>query len=146
MVDKFIVSEFTDYEKAKDSCDYSLKFKRGRVVVLKGLRAACLSRDISIPDGDTVKIGEEKISVTEIIPNATRGQLAFVGSFLYFLAVYGPEVDTEFPRAVDIIYKKIDADMDYIKQDTLPGFSQTECVRKYDIMCLLNRCRLINFK
>lgn len=146
LVEKFIASEFTDYEKAKNFDDYSFKISHKRIIDFNGLRNACLRRDISIPDNDTVKIGSERIKVTDIIPNATRGQLAFIALFIYNLIVFENQGCSTLPQIVDALYNKIDRNINTISQATLNGFSQIEYVRKYDIMSLIYRLRNMDFK
>jgi len=145
LVDKFQVTAFTDYEKECDRAGieaYALPKTAERVVKFSALRSACLRRNVSIVNNDSVKIGGEVIRVTETIPNATYGQVAFVGLVLYRLAMW--EEHNTLVKAMDMLYSKIHQDINILQQSMLLGFDKIEYVRKFDMYKLIWRARLTN--
>ena len=145
LVDKFRVTAFTDYEKECEKAGmeaYALPKIAERVVRFSALRNACLRRDVSIVNNNSIKIGGEVIRVTEIIPNATYGQVAFVGLALYRLSMY--EVRSTLVKAMDMLYSKIHQDINILQQSMLFGFDKIEYVRKSDMHKLIWRGRSIH--
>ncbi len=123
--------------------DYIFKLPR-RIPNLKGLREICLKDKISIIDDKTISIGNAKINVTEIVPYVTQGQMVFIASFIYYMAVM--EVwhsQQTLPERVDIMYSKVNGDINKIRQWRFLPTSCIEYVRKYDILSLLYRVQEI---
>ena len=99
---------------------------------------------MEIQDDLTVKFGNEKVNVPEIVPYATRGQLDFICSFLYPLSVFEPQKNSSLRELVMRLYRKMDdAGMEAIRQNTISG---TSGVRPEDILAILYRLRFVRFK
>ena len=102
---------------------------------------------MEIKDGSVIRIGSDEIKSDEIIPHITRGQLDFICSFIYFLAVMEQNVKCNLMVAVDRLYDKIRTQgVDFIRQLWLSGSAKIiEYVRPEDIMAILFRIKSVKF-
>ena len=146
LIDKFVAYELMDYKKTETrSCGEYRPCQR--YVDFSKLREICLSRNMEIRDDTTIKLGNEILNIPDILPNATRGQLDFICSFLYYMTVIEPKRQMTMYDAINSLYRKIDLNgVITIHQNDMRGASHIEYVRKYDMMCILYRMKSIIFK
>lgn len=146
LVDHFAASEYTD--DARDDADDGDKYcPRARKYYADRLRDICIERNLAVQDNGTVKIGSEILDLTDLLPHASRGQLDFIVSFVYYLTVMEQPGTHVLREAVAGLYRKIARNgMDMIRQNGLRGSSEMEFVRMQDMMAVLYRLRCVNFK
>ena len=146
LVDHFRASEYTDFVR-KDADDGFVYRPKPRRYYADCLRDICMTRNLSVQDNSTVKIGSEVLNVPDIIPHVTRGQLDFIVSFLYYFTVMEQSGTHLLRDAVTGLYRKIARDgTDTIRQNGLRGGTVSEFVRMQDMLALLYRLRCISFK
>lgn len=146
LVENFVVSEYNDY--SKDCTNGVPSFSPiPRRVDFTNLGRICLTRNIEIKDDSTIKIGNESVDVTECVPHATRGQLDFICSFIYYMTVIEQRKSGNMKEAVLSLYKKLDScGFDMIHQTGFRGASGViEYVRPEDILSILYRLKSIAF-
>lgn len=146
LVNRFAASEYTDYPRrdAPDSYEYRPSV---RTFDFRRLREICMDRRLTVQDNETVTVGREPVNLTDILPHATRGQLDFIVSFLYYLAVMERPNTRNLRDAAAGLYRKIGRDgIDCIRQDGLCGTSALESVRIQDMMAILYRLRCVDFR
>lgn len=146
LVENFVVSEYKDY--SNDCTNVVPSFSpMPRQVDFANLGRICLTRNIEIKDDSTIKIGNETIDITECVPHATRGQLDFICSFIYYLTVIEQRKSGNIKESVVSLYKKLDScGLDMIHQTGFRGASGViECVRPEDILSILYRLKSIAF-
>lgn len=143
-VDRFVPYAFADYEKIA-SPERKISVRK-RPMRTNRLREMLSKRDISIVDSETVEIAGEKIRVTDVIANPTRGQLAFIVSFIWMMTVYTRTDAMSVSRRLDEMYSKVDADITSVKQDTASGLGELEYVRREDMAAILYRMRNVDFR
>lgn len=146
LVDHFAASEYTDY--IREDTDDGYRYRpRARKYYTDRLRDTCIERNLSVQDNGTVKIGNEILDLTDLLPHASRGQLDFVVSFLYYLTVMEQPGTHVLRDAAAGLYRKIAKDgMDTIRQNGLRGSSELEFVRMQDMLSILYRLRSIRFR
>lgn len=142
-VDRFVPFVFTDYEKIP-SPERKISVRK-RTMRTNRLRVMLAKRDISVIDSETVGIAGEKIRVTDVISNPTRGQLAFIVSFIWMMTVYTRTDAMPMSRRLDEMYRKVDEDIAFIRQDTASGLGELEYVRREDMAAILYRLRSVDF-
>ena len=145
LVDKYVLYDYSDFTKEnKESSSFCPK---PRLVDISELREYCIRRNMEIKDGSVIRIGPDEIKTDEIIPHLTRGQLDFICSFIYFLAVMECNAKCELKTAIDRLYSKIHTQgVDFIHQSRLNGSTEIiEYVRPEDIMAILFRMRSVKF-
>ena len=145
LVDKYVLYDYSDFTKEnKESASFCPK---SRLVDISELREYCIRRNMEIKDGSVIRIGPDEIKTDEIIPHLTRGQLDFICSFIYFLAVMECNAKCELKTAIDRLYSKIHTQgVDFIHQSRLNGSTEIiEYVRPEDIMAILFRMRSVKF-
>ncbi len=146
LVDHFRASEYTDFVR-KDADDGFVYHPKPRRYYTDRLRDICMTRNLSVQDNSTVKIGSEVLNVPDIIPHVTRGQLDFIVSFLYYFTVMEQSGTHLLRDAVTGLYRKIARDgTDTIRQNGLRGGTVSEFVRMQDMLALLYRLRCISFR
>ena len=143
-VDRFVPFVFSDYEKIP-SPERKISVRKRTMRTVR-LREKLQRRDISIVDSETVEIGGEKIRVSDVIPNPSRGQLCFIVSFLWMMTVYTRTDAMPTARRLDEMYAKVREDIFSLMQDTAVGLGQIEFVRREDMASLLYRMRSIDFR
>ncbi len=147
LVENFVVSEYKDY--SNDCTNVLPNFSPiPRLVDFTNLGRICLTRNIEIKDDSTIKIGNETVDVTECVPHATRGQLDFICSFIYYLTVMEQRNSGNIRESVLSLYKMLDScGLDMIHQTGFRGASGViEYVRPEDILSILYRLKSIAFK
>ena len=147
LVENFVVSEYKDY--SNDCTNVVPSFSpMPRQVDFANLGRICLTRNIEIKDDSTIKIGNETVDITECVPHATRGQLDFICSFIYYLTVIEQRKSGNIKESVVSLYKKLDSyGLDMIHQTGFRGASGImEYVRPEDLLSILYRLRSIAFK
>ncbi|MBR7101324.1 MAG: hypothetical protein IKC74_03450 [Clostridia bacterium] len=145
LVDKYVLYDYSNFTKEnKKSASFCPK---PRLVDISELREYCIRRNMEIKDGSVIRIGPDEIKTDEIIPHLTRGQLDFICSFIYFLAVMECNAKCELKTAIDRLYSKIHTQgVDFIHQSRLNGSTEIiEYVRPEDIMAILFRMRSVKF-
>ena len=147
LVENFVVSEYNGYSKDCPSAVPNF-VPMPRRVDFTNLGRICLTRNIEIKDDSTIKIGNETVDATECVPHATRGQLDFICSFIYYLTVIEQRKNVNIKDAVLSLYQKLDScGFDMIHQTGFRGVSGViEYVRPEDIMSILYRLKSIAFK
>ena len=146
LVDHFKASEYTEYART-DADDGFVYRPESRRYYADRLRKICMARDLSVQDNSTVKIGTEGINVPELIPHATRGQLDFIVSFLYYFTVMEQSGTHNLRDAVGGLYRKIAREgLDGIRQNGRNSGTEPEFVRMQDMLALLYRLRCISIK
>ncbi len=146
LVNRFAASEYTDYPRrdAPDSYEYRPSV---RTFDFRRLRELCMERRLTVQDNETVMVGREPVNLPDILPHATRGQLDFIVSFLYYLTVMERPNTRNLWDAAAGLYRKIGRDgIDCIRQDGLCGTSALESVRIQDMMAILYRLRCVDFR
>ncbi len=147
LVENFVVSEYTEYEKNKRISvpAFSPQPRRADFSHLGGI---CLARNVEIKDDSTIQFGAESVRVPEIVPHATRGQLDFIGSFIYYLTVIEQRQGGSMREAVMRLYKKMETGgLEMIHQTGFRGTSGViEYVRPEDVLAVLYRLKSIRFK
>lgn len=102
---------------------------------------------MEIRDDTTIKLGDEILNIPDIISNASKGQLDFICSFIYYLTVFEWAQSKELIDGVNTLYRRIHRDgVEAIHQKGLYGSSQIEYVRKHDIISILYRLKNIFFE
>lgn len=147
LVENFVVSEYTEYEKNKRISvpAFSPQPRRADFSHLGGI---CLARNVEIKDDSTIQFGAESVRVPEIVPHAARGQLDFIGSFIYYLTVIEQRQGGSMREAVMRLYKKMETGrLEMIHQTGFRGTSGViEYVRPEDVLAVLYRLKSIRFK
>ncbi|MBQ7939836.1 MAG: hypothetical protein IJ281_05630 [Clostridia bacterium] len=147
LVENFVVSEYTEYEQDKriSAPAFSPQPRRADFSHLGGI---CLARNVEIKDDSTIQFGAESVRVPEIVPHATRGQLDFIGSFIYYLTVIEQRQSGSMREAVMRLYKKMETGgLEMIHQTGFRGTSGViEYVRPEDVLAVLYRLKSIRFK
>ncbi len=143
IIDKFKAEEYKECFNQRQNNSYFL-YNKKRFLKTDLLLENIKNRNIII-DKDIIKIGNECIYVSDIIPCATKGQISFVGAFLYYICTFG-DFRKNFYEEIKRIYEKIDKNIFILQQETKIGFSNLEYVRKEDMIALINRLRSIDFK
>lgn len=146
LVDRFTASEYTDYEKTPVKDGYVWTPEKRRYYANR-LRDICIERNLAVQDNSTMKIGSETVDVSDIIPHITRGQLAFILSFLYALTVTAVPKTYVLREAAAEVYRKITREgLGVIRQNSLSCGTELEFVRPQDLLALLYRLRCMAFK
>ena len=147
LVENFVVSEYTEYEQDKriSAPAFSPQPRRADFSHLGGI---CLARNVEIKDDATIQFGNESVRVPEIVPHAARGQLDFIGSFIYYLTVIEQRQGGSMREAVMRLYKKMETGgLEMIHQTGFRGTSGViEYVRPEDVLAVLYRLKSIRFK
>lgn len=147
LVENFVVSEYTEYEQDKriSAPAFSPQPRRADFSHIGGI---CLARNVEIKDDSTIQFGNESVRVPEIVPHATRGQLDFIGSFIYYLTVIEQRQSGSMREAVMRLYKKMETGgLEMIHQTGFRGTSGViEYVRPEDVLAVLYRLKSIRFK
>jgi len=146
LVDKYILYDYRDFAKEnRESSSFSLM---PRLVDITELREHCIRRNMEIKEGSVIRIGSDEIKTEEIIPHITRGQLDFICSFIYFLAIMEHNAKSDLKTVIGRLYRKIHTQgVDFIRQLWLNGSSGIiEYVRPEDIMAILFRMKSVKFK
>ncbi|MBO5127373.1 MAG: hypothetical protein J6D10_07365, partial [Clostridia bacterium] len=146
LVNRFAASEYTGYtsQDVPDSPEYHPAV---RTFDLRRLREFCMDRRLTVQDTGTVTVGREPVNLADILPHATRGQLDFIVSFLYFLTVMERPNTRILRDAVTGLYRKIARNgINMIRQDGLCGASAMEFVRMQDMLAILYRLRCVEFR
>ena len=147
LVENFVVSEYTDYsnECTNGISNFSPIPRR---VDFANLGKICFTRNIEIKDDSTIKIGNETVDIAECVPHATRGQLDFICSFIYYLTVIEQKKNGNVKELILQLYKKLDScSLEMIHQMGFKGASDIiEYVRPEDILSILYRLKSIDFK
>ncbi len=146
LVSRFAASEYTGYPRrdTPDSCGYH---PSARTFDFRRLRELCMERRLTVQDNGTVTVGKEPVNLPDILPHATRGQLDFIVSFLYFLTVMERPNTRNLRDAVTGLYRRIGQDgINCIRQDGLCGASAMEFVRIQDMLAILYRLRCVDFR
>ena len=146
LVENFVVCEYVNNTLASTKAA-PLFFPATRVANLAALKKVCLARSIEIKDDATIKLGSEVINIPEVIPHATRGQLDFVSSFIYYLTVIAPLQSSSLRELILRLYQKLNrAGIEMIHQTGLRGSSGViEYVRPEDMQALLYRLKCVDF-
>ena len=146
LVNRFVASEYTDYVR-RDLSDSYVYYPAVRICDLRRLREFCMDRRLDVQDNEIVSIGRESVNLTDILPHATRGQLDFIVSFLYFLTVM-ERLNTRILRdAVAGLYRRIGREgIECIRQEGLCGTSALDFVRMQDMLAILYRLRCVEFR
>ncbi len=146
LVENFVVSEY------KDDTLKSEKVTRPflpsmRAVHFGTLKKICLARNIEIKDDATIKIGNETVNIPEIVSHATRGQLDFISSFIYYLTVIESSQNNSLRESVLRLYQKLNrAGIEMIHQTGFRGASGViEYVRPEDMQAILYRLKCVDF-
>ena len=146
LVNRFAASEYTAYVR-RDSPDRYEYRPSARTCDLRRLREVCMDRRLNVQDNDTVTVGRETVNLADILPHATRGQLDFIVSFLYFLTVMERPNTRILRDAAAGLYRRIRREgIGCIRQDGLCGSSAMEFVRMQDMMAILYRLRCVEFR
>ena len=147
LVENFVVSEYNDYSKEYTNGVPNFS-PMPRRVDFTNLGRICLTRNIEIKDDSTIKIGNETVDVAECVPHATRGQLDFICSFIYYLTVIEQRKSGNIKESVLSLYKNLDScSLEMIHQTGFRGASGViEYVRPEDILSILYRLKSIAFK
>ena len=122
-------------------------FPTARVANLAVLKKVCLARNIEIKDDATIKLGSEVVNIPEVIPHATRGQLDFVSSFIYYLTVIEAAQNSSLRELVLRLYQKLNrTGLEMIHQTGFRGSSGViEYVRPEDMQAILYRLKCVDF-
>lgn len=144
LVENFMVSEYrNDGEKRTHPApEFTPK---PRTYSLANLGKICLARNIEITDDATVRIGSESIHVPAIVPHVTRGQLDFIASFIYYLAVVEQKQSGTLKESVLRLYRKMESvGVELIHQTGFRGSAGViEYVRAEDMLAILYRMRCV---
>jgi len=143
-VDRFVPFVFEDYEKIP-SPEHRISVRK-RMMRTSRLRERLARRDISIEDSETISVGGEKIRVSDVITNPTRGQLAFAASFLWMMTAYTRTEEMPLLQRIDEMYLKISRDIRAIRQETASGLGELEYVRREDMTAVICRMRSVDFR
>lgn len=147
LVENFMVSEYTDYEKKAEPTVAPFSPRR-RAAELSAIGRICLSRSVEIKDDATVRFGNESVHMPAIIPHVTRGQLDFIASFIYYLTAIEPKGARGLREVVMRLYQRLDTiDTEMLHQRGLRGASDVmEYVRPEDMLAILFRLRSVGFR
>ena len=146
LVEDFVVSEYVNNTLANAKAT-PMFFPTARVANLTALKKVCLARNIEIKDDATIKFGSEVVNVPEVIPHATRGQLDFISSFIYYLTVIEAAQNNSLRELVLRLYQKLNrVGIEMIHQTGFRGSSGViEYVRPEDMQALLYRIKCVDF-
>ncbi len=146
LVDTYVCSNYTDYVK-DEHIPCSSFAPALRTVDIRELANACFKRNMEIKEGSVIRIGNEEICVEEIVPYVTDGQLNFIISFIWFLAVMERTDGEGLCDGVKRLYGKIRSNgISFIHQQGLNGASDIiEYVRYEDMMAILYRIKSVKF-
>jgi len=146
LVESFVVCEYVNdtLANAKAAPLFSPTM---RVANLTALKKVCLTRNIEIKDDATIKLGSEVVNIPEVIPHATRGQLDFIASFIYYLTVIEVAQNSSLGESVLRLYQKLQrAGIEMIHQTGFRGVSGViEYVRPEDMQAILYRLKCVDF-
>ena len=146
LVENFVVCEYVN-DTLANARVAPLFSPTTRVANLTALKKICLARNIEIKDDATIKLGSELINVPEVIPHATRGQLDFISSFIYYLTVIETAQNNSLKESVLRLYQKLNrSGLEIIHQTGFRGSSGVmEYVRPEDIQAILYRLKCVDF-
>ena len=146
LVENFVVCEYIN-DTLANARVAPLFSPTTRVANLTALKKICLAKNIEIKDDATIKLGSELINVPEVIPHATRGQLDFISSFIYYLTVIETAQNNSLKESVLRLYQKLNrSGLEIIHQTGFRGSSGVmEYVRPEDIQAILYRLKCVDF-
>lgn len=146
LVENFVVCEYVNDALASTKAA-PLFLPETRVANFATLKKVCLARNIEIRDDATIKLGSEVVNISEVIPHATRGQLDFISSFIYYLMVMEVPRNNSLRESVLRLYQKLNrTGLEMIHQAGFRGSSGViEYVRPEDMQAILYRLKCVDF-
>ncbi len=136
------VYEFKEYEQRAQAHTGHLKI-RPRFVDWSGMKKADALTVILTDGGQMLKIGSEHMDISDILPNASAGQMDFIAAVLRYLTRYQTSGQKTLLAVLDDYYQKIEKTTDMSLWEI--SLDYLEYVRKYDIMQILYRYRHMQF-